>query len=183
MRICAATVVLTSSWLVLGIIAAEPINATPLAANAGASSQSVKTQPIIVEQAEFGVVRVDPQAKVTLIPTLRVPLQEGSKYGWQIQLKNYQGKVTWREILRLPKRPETWGVDSGENLSISPNGMEAVTKRTQSIADGVIQNFWTITPGDPPGKHKIEVYIDERLIRSFEFEIIPLAKQKTEGRI
>jgi hypothetical protein len=38
----------------------------------------------------------------------------------------------------------------------------------------VIENFWTITPGDPLGKHRIEVYIDDRLISTFEFELIPV---------
>lgn len=176
MRIWAVTVVLTSSWLITGVVAAEPIKAV-------AASPQSDAQPIIVNKAEFGVQRVDSQGKGTFIPTYRVPLQEGNKYGWQIQLKNYKGAVTWREILRLPKRPETWGVDTGQDLTISPDGKEAVTKRTQTTTDGVIKNFWTIAPGDPDGKHKIQVYIDDRLIAAFEFEIIPLNKPKAEGRI
>ena len=39
--------------------------------------------------------------------------------------------------------------------------------------NGVIENFWTIAAGDPLGKHQIEVYIDERLIGTFAFEIVP----------
>jgi hypothetical protein len=40
--------------------------------------------------------------------------------------------------------------------------------------NGVIENFWTIAPGDPSGKHKIEVYIDNRRIAAFEFEVVRL---------
>nr|WP_026100479.1 hypothetical protein [Fortiea contorta] len=161
MRLWAATVVLTSS----GLIAFEPIN-----------SDSVFAQkPVIspaVNKADFGVERVNAQRQATFIPTTKVPFKEGSRYGWQIQLKDYKGEVTWREILRLPKRPETWGTNSGENFSISPNGQDAVTKRTVTTTDGVIKNFWTITPGDPVGKHRIEVYVGDRLISAFDFEII-----------
>ncbi len=181
MRIWAVTVVLTSSWLTTGVIAAEPIK--PVAAASQREAQKKDSQPIIVNKADFGVQRVGSQGKVTFIPTFRVPLQEGSKYGWQIQLKDYKGTVTWREILRLPKRPETWGVDTGQDLAISPDGKEAVTKRTQTTTDGMIQNFWTIAPGDPDGKHKIQVYIEDRLIASFEFEIVPLKKPKSDSRI
>jgi hypothetical protein len=39
--------------------------------------------------------------------------------------------------------------------------------------NGVIENFWTIAAGDPLGKHQIEVYIDEHLIGTFAFEIVP----------
>ncbi|MDZ7962212.1 MAG: hypothetical protein RMY34_30805 [Aulosira sp. DedQUE10] len=182
MRIWAVTVVLASSWLITGVIAAEPIKAVA-ASPQRETQQREENQPIIVNKAEFGVQRVDSQKKVTFIPTFRVPLQQGNKYGWQIQLKNYKGAVTWREILRLPKRPETWGVDTGQDLSISPDGKEAVTKRTQMTTDGMIKNFWTIAPGDPDGKYKIQVYIDDRLIGAFEFEIVPLNKPKSDSRI
>ncbi len=165
MRIWAITVVLTSSWLISGIIASKPSNAI-------ASLAPSNAKRIIVSKAEFGIQQLDAQGKITFIPTIKVPFQQGSKYGWRIQLQNYKGKVTWREILRLPNRPDTWGIDSGEDLSLSTNGKEAVTKRTVLTTNGVISNFWTITPGDPVGKHKIEVYIDNRLISSFEFEIV-----------
>ncbi|MBW4643841.1 MAG: hypothetical protein KME23_12775 [Goleter apudmare HA4340-LM2] len=174
MKIWAATVVLTSSWLISGVMASEPIKETSPAGNAVTSPGSSNAQAIIVDQAEFGVERVDSPKKVTFIPTIRVPFKEGSRYGWRIKLKEYKGEVTWREVLRLPKRPETWGTTSTENFSISPNGEEATTKRKVKTIDGVIENFWTVTPGDPAGKHRIEVYVNDRLIGAFDFEIIAI---------
>lgn len=175
MKIFATTVVLTSSWLLSGVITAEPIKASsPLAEKPVTSSGSSNTPAIIVDKAEFGVERVDSSKKVTFIPTIRVPFQEGKRYGWRIRLKDYKGEVTWREVLRLPKRPETWGTTSTENFSISLNGDEATTKRQVKTTDGVIENFWTITPGDPVGKHRIEVYVEERLIGAFDFELVAI---------
>lgn len=183
MRIWAATVVLTSSWLIAGMIASisKPMNATlALANNPVTSSQSISlvnnTKQITVSKAEFGVLRAGFNGKENFTPTRRVLLNQGGKYGWRIQLKDYKGEVTWREVLQLPKRPETWATDDGENFSISPDGIQAVTRRTQSTSDGAIENFWTITPGDPGGKHKIQVYIEDRLIATFEFEVISLRR-------
>ncbi len=179
MRIWAVTIVLTSSLLMSGVI-----HTSALANNAKTSSQSIsQPQPnnstnISVTKAEFGVAKVDSQGKITFIPTMKVPLEKGKKYGWRIQLQNVKGEVTWREVLSLPKPPETWATDNGENFTLSSDGTEAISKRTQLPKDGVIENFWAIAPGDPPGKHKIQVYIEDRLIANFEFEVVAQQQQK-----
>ncbi|HEY9800403.1 MAG TPA: hypothetical protein V6D25_08595 [Leptolyngbyaceae cyanobacterium] len=177
MTIRAATVVITSSLLMTGFIHTSALanNAMTLA-QSSSQSQPNKTQPINISKAEFGVATRDAQGKFNFTPTIKVPLVEGNKYGWRIQLQGVKGEVTWREVLRLPKPPQTWATDDGENLTLSADGTEAVTKRTQLPKNGVIENFWTIAPGDPPGKHTINVYVDERLVGNFEFEIIPKGK-------
>ncbi|MBN3894050.1 MAG: hypothetical protein HWQ41_01725 [Nostoc sp. NOS(2021)] len=174
MRIWATAAVLASSWLISGI-GSEPINATSvLVENAISSPAPTNTKQITVSNTEFGLKRVDSKGKITIFQTTRVPLQEGSAYGWRIKLKDYQGEVKWREVLHLPKPPETWGTDNGEDFSISADGTTSVTRRTQSAPEGVIENFWTIASGDPVGKHRIQVYINDRLISTFEFELIPV---------
>ncbi|MEH2011757.1 hypothetical protein [Nostoc sp.] len=175
MRIWATIAVLASSWLMFGIIASEPIAANPIVVqNVIPFPPPTNAKQITVSSALFGLKRVDTKGNVTIFQTTRVPLQEGNVYGWRIKLKDYQGEVKWREVLHLPKPPESWGTDNGEDFSISADGTTSVTRRTQSAPDGVIENFWTIAPGDPVGKHRIEVYIDDRLISTFEFEIIPV---------
>jgi hypothetical protein len=76
----------------------------------------------------------------------------------------------------LPKPPETWATEDGESLSLSADSMQAVTTRTVYTTDGTIENFWTMVPGDPGGQHQIQVYIDNRLIGAFDFEVISLKK-------
>lgn len=174
MRIWTTTAVLASFWLISGVISSEPINATSvLVENAISSPTPTNVKQITVSSTEFGLKRVDSKGNITIFQTTRVPLQEGNTYGWRIKLKDYRGEVKWREVLRLPKPPETWGTDNGEDFSISADGKTSVIRRTQSAPEGVIENFWTIAPGDPVGRHRIEVYIDDRLISTFEFELIP----------
>ncbi|MBR8837775.1 MAG: hypothetical protein DSM106950_28155 [Stigonema ocellatum SAG 48.90 = DSM 106950] len=165
----ATTVVIASFLLTTWMVASFAVNAIT-------SSESRFAKPIIVSKAEFGIFRVDNKGKVTFLLTNKVPLNEGNQYGWRIWLKDYQGEVTWREVLRLPKLPESWSTDNGDNFSMTPNGIQGVTTRTQSAKDGIIQNSWTILRGDPIGKHTIFVYIADRRIASFEFEVVPVKK-------
>ncbi|NJM71381.1 MAG: hypothetical protein HC862_14780 [Scytonema sp. RU_4_4] len=170
MRNLAYGIVLSSCWLTSWVVSS-------LAVNDIVSSNSVHTKTITVKKAEFGVLRDDSNSKMSFVPTTKVPFQEGKRYGWRIQLNEHKREVTWKEILRLPKLPETWSTSSGENFVISTDGMEAVTKRTQSAKKGVIENFWTVASGDPTGKHTIAVYIDNRRVGFFEFEIISPKKK------
>jgi hypothetical protein len=173
MRTWATIAVLASSWLIFGVICSEPIAATSgVAQNATPFPTPTSLKKITVSNAEFGLKRVDSKGNVTIFRTTRVPLQQGNAYGWRIKLKDYQGEVKWREVLHLPKPPETWGTDNGEDFSISADGTTSITRRTQSAPGGVIGNFWTIAPGDPLGKYRIDIYIDDRLIGTFEFEVI-----------
>ncbi|MEI6444973.1 MAG: hypothetical protein WCO29_18045 [Nostocales cyanobacterium ELA583] len=135
--------------------------------------RSIIDQPIVVTKTEFGVRIVNSEGKFNFFPTTKVPLKQGDAYGWRIKLDNYQGQVKWREVLSLPKAPETWTTENNKNFLISKDGKKATSLRTATPVNGVIENFWTISPGDPLGKHQIEVYVDDRLIGTFEFEIVP----------
>ncbi|GAB1539084.1 hypothetical protein NUACC21_17490 [Scytonema sp. NUACC21] len=136
-------------------------------------SQSNSTSKIGVQKAEFGIVKVDPKDfKVAFTPTDKVPLKNETAYGWRIQLKGYQGQVTWREVYRLPKSAQSWGKPANGQFSVSGDKTEAITQRTVYTKNGVIENTWTVLPGDPPGKHTIEVYLDKSLIGKFEFNLV-----------
>jgi hypothetical protein len=178
MKILNIKVLLVSLSLILGVIPGA-IHKSSMASTANTSkyNSSISNQQIIVNKAEFGVKIVNSEGKVNFFPTTTVPLKEGDAYGWRITLNNYQGKikgkVKWREVLTLPNAPETWTTENNKNFSISKDGKIAISTRTATPINGVIENFWTISPGDPLGKHQIEVYIDERLIGTFAFEIVP----------
>lgn len=174
MNISSVRLLLTSLWLIFGFIAGNlHRTSTVFAETPPQVSQSINGKKITVNKSEFGVRIVDSQGKANFFPTSKVPLKQGDAYGWRIKLQNYQGKVKWREVLSLPKAPETWATpEKDENFSLSKDGTTAMTKRTQTSKNGVIENYWKIAPGDPLGKHKIEVYIDNRLIATFEFETV-----------
>lgn len=126
-----------------------------------------------VDKTEFGIVKVNPaDYTVSFTPTNKVLLKEGTAYGWRIQLKDYQGQVTWREVYRLPKAAKTWKNNEKAQFSTSADKIEGVTSRTVYTGNGVIGNTWTVLPGDPTGKHTIEVSIDNRPVGKFEFDVV-----------
>ncbi|BAU07334.1 hypothetical protein [Fischerella sp. NIES-3754] len=172
-KVWVCSVGLALSWLISPVLAVEAVKLPNRQVQ-----KNTTAKPIVVSKAEFGVFRVEKNGKTTLIPTTKVPLQEGIAYGWRVQLKDYQGEVTWREVLQLPKPPESWATSNTDNFSLSPDGTAANIQRTDSIKDGVITNSWTIATGDPMGKHKIQVYIGDRRIATFEFEVVPAKRQK-----
>jgi hypothetical protein len=135
------------------------------------NSQSNAT--LNVAKAEFGIVNVNPQDyKVSLKPTNKVPLKKDTAYGWRIQLKGYQGQVTWREVYQLPKAAQTWGPPASAEFSVAGDKTQATTQRTVYTKDGVISNTWTVAPGDPPGKHTIEVFVNNRPVGKFDFNLV-----------
>jgi hypothetical protein len=174
MRISAFRFLLTSLWLIVGLLATDLQNKNRLLAEVTPEvSQLVNGKQTKVSKSEFGVRIVNSQGQANFFPTMKVPLKKGDAYGWRITLQNYRGKVKWREVLRLPKAPETWATpEKNENFSLSADGTTAVTTRTQTVKNGVIENYWKIAPGDPLGKHRIEIYIDDSLISIFEFETV-----------
>ncbi|MTJ14002.1 hypothetical protein FJR11_15715 [Anabaena sp. UHCC 0187] len=174
MKILDSQVLLGFLSLILGVT-------TPIVTNSSIAfgestpkyAQSISNQQPIVNKTEFGVRIINSEGKVNFFPTTTVPLKQGDAYGWKIKLDNYQGKVKWREVLTLPQAPETWTTQDNKNFSISADGKTAISKRIETPVNGVIENFWTVSPGDPLGKHQVKVYIDERLIATFDFEIVP----------
>jgi len=131
---------------------------------------------LIINKKEFGVRIIDSQGKANFFPTNTVPLKEGDAYGWRIRIDNPQGKigkVKWREVLRLPNHPEMWKTENSDKFSVSQDGKTATSTKTEIPVNGVIQNFWTITPGDPLGKYQMEIYINDKLVQIFRFEIVP----------
>jgi hypothetical protein len=175
MVILSSRSVLISFWWIFSFIALTINNANPVLAGIPViPAPTISPQPTNVSKAEFGVKLVDLQGKVDFFPTNNVPFKVGNTYGWRIQLENYHGEVKWREVFHLPKPPETWATEHSEDFDISKDGTTAISNRTQTTANGVIENFWQIAPGDPIGVHKIEVYIDQRQIATFNFEIIAI---------
>ncbi len=149
MKIWATTLFLAFFGFISPVKATEVVIAYEGSNAAIKSKAIISDKPIIVKKAEFGVLRTEKNGKATFIPTTKVPYEEGKVYGWRIELQGYEGKLTWQEVLTLPKPPLTWGTDNGEHFFLSPDGTKSVIKRTALIKKGVVNNFWTVSSGDP----------------------------------
>jgi len=128
-----------------------------------------------VEAAEFVVAITDDDGNARSIEADIVPYLPGRAcFGWQLRFADAPGVIQYREILKLPEAPAFW---SGEGDSYSTHSYSAdrTTATTEAFAapdaEGWIYSSWCIAPGDPVGAHSIEVYIDDELVRRFDFEV------------
>ena len=120
-----------------------------------------------VLKAEFGVI-----VPGGFQPTTKVPLRDGQSFGWVIQLDTKRDMVKWREELRLPSAPQTWQADekSGKH-TVSADRRTSILEREAKVENGLIYNFWQVSPGDPKGRYTMRVMLEGMLVSSFEFDV------------
>lgn len=146
--------------------------AGPLLAGLAVPHESAATT---VEAAEFIVSVADGEGKEHSIQADIVPYLPGQAcFGWRVRLADAPRLVKYREVLKLPTAPAFW---SGEGDSYSPHSFSAdrTTATTDAFAapdaEGWITSNWCIAAGDPVGDHSIDVYIDDKLVKHFDFEV------------
>ena len=146
-------------------------------ANSGAvappspASSSEPISDIEVVRSDFGLFSRPDSGKPAFEASRRVPLQEGQGYGWFVELKTTKPKIKWREEMVVPSPPATWGIqNSTAQHTISDDRRTLTTEREVVPNRGIIHNVWGVAAGDPKGHHVVRVYVEGKLVRTFEFE-------------
>ncbi len=173
-RIAATLAALVSGVVLAGCAASggAPNDSAAATHSAPRSVGSVKTTPIEVVSAQFGVFGADPLGRRVLFETNKFPAITAAPYGWYIIFKTDKPTVVWREEFELPTALDDWGPGEAMGIyTISPDRKTAVTERIVPTRVGFIANEWRYAPGDPIGKHAMRVYIDGQLIKDFRFDI------------
>jgi hypothetical protein len=127
-----------------------------------------------IEAAEFIVSVDDGEGNERRIASTLVPyLPDRACFGWRIRLGEPPSVVRVREVLQLPSAPAFWsGEDDPYSLHVfSADRTTATTEDYKAPEDGWIFNEWCIAEGDPVGAHAIDVFIEDELVRHFEFEV------------
>lgn len=98
-------------------------------------------------------------------------LAPDSYFQWEIQLKETKrGRFALVETLTLPSPPRTWYAPEGS--TISTDGLSCTTKRQQRlIYTSTFNGNWRIPASYPEGLYRLDVTIDERLSKSFYFQL------------
>jgi hypothetical protein len=149
-----------------------PILAALLALQTGAALATTrKAAPAPAQfkvlKAEFGII-----GPGGFQPSAKVPLKDGQSFGWVIRLDTKTDIIKWREEIRLPAAPQTWQADetSGKH-TLSADRRTSTLEREAKIEDGLIYNFWQISPGDPKGRYTMRVMIEGLLVSNFAFDV------------
>lgn len=136
-----------------------------------AATERDSLSDIEIVRSDFGLFSPPNSGKPSFQVSRRVPLQEGQGYGWYVELKTTKPRIKWREELVVPTPPATWGIQgSTAQHSISDDRRTLTTEREVAPNRGLIYNMWAVAAGDPKGPHIVRVYVEEKLVRTFEFE-------------
>ena len=120
-----------------------------------------------VESGDFGIYN---PASHNVSPTRKVKFKIGDHYGWRFKVNTDQPTVSWKEEFRLPVAPKSWG-DLEKGQTVVQNGKTCITKKNEPPNDGYIEHTWPELEGDPLGKYLMNVYVDGKLARRFEFTV------------
>lgn len=128
-------------------------------------------QPSVqIEQAAFGVFTVTADGRVDFKPTKTVPLTPNQEFGWVIGVTTTKPTIKWREEFIVPTPPETWGPVEGKH-EISADRKVSILEREVTLDRGFLFNSWSISPGDPKGRHVMRVTVEDAPPVVFEFDV------------
>jgi len=78
-------------------------------------------------------------------------------------------EITYKEVTTLAK-PTEWSTDEAILISL---GGRRVERNVTVPNTGLITNGWTMDPKvDPTGPMNVKIYIDDELIKEFNYEVI-----------
>lgn len=142
---------------------------------ASAASKPTATQAVVapkVGDAEFGLFKMTASGNWQFTPATVVPNKPGQHFGWVLHVEPRHHSVQWREEFTLPAQPQTWGkLELAGVRVISGDGRTVMTKRESLVRKGLIFNVWEIAVGDPSGPSQIQVFLGDKQVGDFSFEI------------
>jgi hypothetical protein len=139
------------------------------------ASVMTRAQAAEILDADFGLFDASNPRELVFESTRTVPLREGQRYGWIVQLRTKQRSVAVREEYVLPNA----GTEAGprgdlkreSTLSIPLPRRSQVSQRQLTPIDGRIFGEWAVGPGDPPGRRHLQVIVEGEVAASFEYEV------------
>jgi len=139
------------------------------------ASATIHAQTVLIIDAEFGLFDASNPKELVIEPTRVVPLREGQRYGWIVQMRTKRRSVSVREEYILPNA-ETEAGPRGDlkheaTLSIPLPRRSQVSQRQLTLNDGQIVGEWSVGPGEPPGRRHLQVIVEGIVAASFEYEV------------
>lgn len=113
--------------------------------------------------------------------TNKIPLKKGNVLVWELQHFSKGKDIEYKEVTTL-QYPGQWTFieeaidDISASLSLSPD-KKVATKLMKVPNTGLIMNGWGLDPAfDKTGPVKIQIYVDDKLMQTFNFDIVDITK-------
>lgn len=129
--------------------------------------------PIEIISAEFGIFHDSKANELVFEPTNIVPLKNGQRYGWIIEVRTARRTLAVREEYLLPKqKPVKEATDPvSKNLLAPTPRLSQVSQRQLVPIDGQIFGEWAVGPDEPAGHRHLQVVVEGQVAGSFEFDV------------
>ena len=144
----------------------------------GAAGPDAPPVPVSAEKAvevvnaEFGLFDVSNPKEPVFTPTRIVPHRQDQRYGWVIELRTRKRSLSVREEYLLPNRPRARSGDElDESLNIETPRRNQISQRQLVPMDGKIYGEWAIGSSEPAGHRHLQVFVENDVAASFEFEV------------
>ena len=123
--------------------------------------------------AEFGIFEETSGKEILFQPTAVVPLAVGQRYGWIIEVRTLKRTLAVREEYVLPKAAGAKEPESAvaKNLHIPDLRRNQVSLRQLAPVDGQIVGEWSIGPGEPAGRRRLQVSVEGQTAATFDYEV------------
>lgn len=146
---------------VLALVAASAGAAPPLAA------------PVDIVGAEFGLFDGSRPGELVFEPTAVVPHKVGQRYGWVIEVRTPKRSLAVREeyLLPLPSAAAEAADAVAQSLTLPAERRSQVSQRQLVPVDGRIYGEWSVGPGEPRGRRRLQVLIENRPAATFEYAV------------
>jgi hypothetical protein len=135
---------------------------------------------VVVKRAQFGILKTDADGNETFEPASELPPEDGTTFGWVLEIETDRDTVHWQELLRLPKPPQDWGDAADDpDVIISKDGTTVASQGDDEVVDGEVERFyWTLAPGDPAGDYEMDVAVEGRRVAHFRFRVPAPVQEK-----
>lgn len=164
----------TSMTLPARLLALALLGFTAIGTSA-AATQAMRQEvapSVRIVRAEFGLMNPPEAASPGFQPSPVVPHVPDQGYGWVIVVESTKPTVRVQEEFTLPRAPATWGSPEPDTQrALSKDGRTLTTIREVEPQDGVVSQAWAIAPGDPKGRYRIRVRIEDGPATTFSFDV------------
>lgn len=126
-----------------------------------------------IVSAEFGLFDARNPDELVLEPGNYVPLIEGQRYGWVIEVRTTRRSLAVREeYLWTPrgKSADASAAQDDRRTIVFPQRRQ-VSQRQLVPVEGKIFGEWAVGPGEPTGRRHLQVFVEGQLAADFEYDI------------
>lgn len=133
-------------------------------------SSPVAAAPAVeIVGAEFGIFEAGRNDEIVFQPTTVIPHAVGQRYGWIIDLRTTRRSLSVREEYVLPDKAPAG--DAAGSVSLPDLRRSQVSQRQLVPHDGQIVGEWSVGPGEPAGRRRLQVFVEGQVAATFEFEL------------